>query len=155
MTNFNPNLVKINRSYTLEELAAVFGIHKNTVSTWIKKGLPYLNGRRPFLILGKDAKAFLKTQRKNKKQRCKINELFCMHCKAPTKPAANFVEYIPSTKTKGRLTGFCKTCECVINKFASYDSLEKYSAIFDLTMPRGFKQLNDINNPPLNSDFKK
>ena len=60
MANYNPNLVKINRSYTFEELAAVFGVHKNTVSTWVKDGLPCLKTRRPFLILGADARVCLK-----------------------------------------------------------------------------------------------
>lgn len=155
MAKYNPNRVKVNRSYTFEELAAVFGIHKNTVSMWVKNGLPCLKGRRPFLILGADARIYLKEQRENKKQACKSDELFCMRCKAPTKPAENFVEYLPLTTAKGCLTGFCHRCECVVNKFVSYASLGKYSAIFDLTKPTVLEDINDINNPPLNSDFKK
>jgi phage terminase Nu1 subunit (DNA packaging protein) len=45
MANYNPNLAKVNRSYTFEELAAVFGVHKNTVSSWVKNGLPCLKER--------------------------------------------------------------------------------------------------------------
>jgi hypothetical protein len=55
----NPNLVKINRSYTFEELAAVLSVHKNTVASWVKNGLPCLKERRPFLILGSEARAYL------------------------------------------------------------------------------------------------
>ena len=133
MANYNPNRVKVNRSYTFEELAAVFGVHKNTVSAWVKKGLPCLKERRPFLILGADARVYLQAQRGRKKQKCKPDELFCMRCKIPTKPAENFVEYLPLSATKGRLTGFCGRCECVVNKFVRYDSLAGYSALFDLT----------------------
>ncbi|RLA51508.1 MAG: DNA-binding protein [Gammaproteobacteria bacterium] len=155
MANYNPNLVKINRSYSFEELAAVFGVHKNTVSVWVKSGLPCLNERRPFLILGVDARAYLKERRGRKKQKCKPDELFCMRCKAPTKPAESFVEYLPLSATKGRLTGFCGRCECVVNKFIRYDSLERYSVLFDLSKPKGLGRVNDSNNPLLNSDFKK
>lgn len=141
MANYNPNLVKINRNYSFEELAAVFGVHKNTVSAWVKNGLPCLKERRPFLILGEDARTYLQGQRVSKKQKCKPNELFCMRCKTPTRPAENYVEYMPSSATKGRLAGFCGRCECVVNKFVRYDSLERYSGIFDLSKPNALERV--------------
>lgn len=155
MANYNPNRVKINRSYTFEELALVFSVHKNTVSTWVKNGLPCLKEMRPFLILGSDAREYLQQQRTIKKQKCQPNELFCMRCKAPTRPAENFVEYLPLSATKGRLTGFCQCCESEVNKFVSFDSLERYSALFDLSKPKALEHINDSNNPLLKSDFKK
>lgn len=147
MANYNPNLVKINRSYTFEELAAVFGIHKNTVATWVKNGLPCLKEMRPFLILGGEARSYLKNQRVSNKQKCKPNEFYCMRCKVPTTPHDSFVEYLPITAAKGRLSGFCERCECVINKFVSYTSLERYSSIFDLSVSKGLEHINDCNNP--------
>ncbi len=155
MANYNPNRVKLNRSYTFEELAVVLGVHKNTVSTWVKNGLPCLKERRPFLILGAEARAYLQKQRTAKKQRCKPDELFCMRCKTPTSPAESFVEYLPLSATKGRLTGFCGRCESVVNKFVRYDSLERYSILFDLSVPTELEHINDCNNPLLNSDLKK
>jgi hypothetical protein len=153
MANYNPNLVKVNRNYSFEELAGVFGVHKNTVAAWVKSGLPCLKEMRPFLILGADAKLYLQGLRVGKKQSCKPNELFCMRCKAPTRPAENFVEYVPQSATKGRLTALCERCECVVNKFARLDSLERYSALFDLSKPKALERVNDSDNPPLNSDF--
>src|SRR6516162_8070923 len=35
---FNPRRVKIHRTYTVEEAARLFGVHKNTVRTWLKTG---------------------------------------------------------------------------------------------------------------------
>ena len=151
----NPNLAKINRNYTFEELAVVFGVHKNTVAAWVKNGLPCLKERRPFLIMGSDVRVFLQKQRGANKQKCKANELFCMRCKRPTQPAENFVEYVPNSPTKGRLAGFCYRCECVVNKFVSFDSLVAYSGIFDLTLPKELEHINDSDNPLLNSDLKK
>lgn len=154
MSNYNHNLVKINRNYTFEELAAVFGIHKNTVSAWVKNGLPCLKEMRPFLILGADARVYLKSQRSSKKQKCKPNEFYCMRCKVPTHPHDSF-EYLPMTDTKGRLSGFCVRCECVVNKFVSVVSLERYSLLFDLSVPIDLGHITDSNNPLLNSDFKR
>lgn len=155
MARYNPNLVKINRSYTFEELAVVLDVHKNTISTWVKNGLPCLKERRPFLVLGHDAKTYLQQRREAKKQRCQPNELFCMRCKTPTRPAENFVEYVPLSLEKGRLTGFCERCESVVNKFVCMDKLEGYSTIFDLTISKALEHINDCDNPLLNSDFKR
>jgi hypothetical protein len=155
MANYNPNLVKIHRNYTYEELAAVFGIHKNTVATWVKNGLFAFQERRPFLIKGDDAKAFLQKQRASKQQKCKKNEFYCLRCKAPTKPYDGFVEYVPITSAKGRLTGFCDGCESIINKFVSYASVEGYSSFFNIEKSKGLGHIKDTDNPLLNSDFTK
>ena len=36
----NPRLAKIHRNYTVEEIANLFGVHKNSVRNWVKGGLP-------------------------------------------------------------------------------------------------------------------
>ena len=154
MANHNPNRVKLNRSYSFEELAVVLGVHKNTVSTWVKNGLPCLNERRPFLILGVEARAFLREQRTAKKQRCKPNELFCMRCKTPTRAAENLVEYVPLSATKGRLTGCCGRCNSAVNKFVSCKSLVRYSLLFDLSLPKELEHIVDSDDPLLNSGFR-
>jgi hypothetical protein len=133
MANYNPNKVKINRSYSYEELAAVYGVHKNTVATWVKNGLPCLKEMRPYLILGADAKQYLQAQRQTKKQVCKPGELFCVRCKKPVQPLDNRVQYFPLTAAKGCLRGICCTCKRVVNKFVGYSSLVGYAQIFDLT----------------------
>ena len=35
----NPRRVKLHRSYTVEEAAMLFKVHKNTVRGWLKSGL--------------------------------------------------------------------------------------------------------------------
>ena len=147
MANHNPNKVKINRNYSYEELAAVYGVHKNTVANWVNDGLPCLKDRRPYLILGADAKQYLQERRQAKKQKCKSNEFFCMRCKKPTEAEENYVEYLPLTATKGRLSGFCITCEGVVNKFVAYASLGRYTLIFDLVKPTELGHINDSDNP--------
>lgn len=153
MANYNPNRVKVNRSYTYEEMAAVHGVHKNTVAAWVKDGLPSLRDRRPYLILGAEARKYLKTRRESNKRKCKENEFYCLSCRVPVKPAENFVEYVCTTPTKGRLTGMCEYCGCIINKYAGFKDIGKYSLIFDLEKPIALKHINDTNNPPLNSDL--
>ena len=45
----NPNMVKINRSYTARELADRLAVHKNTIRQWQREGLSPLDGGRPAL----------------------------------------------------------------------------------------------------------
>ena len=59
----NHRLVKIHRNYTVEEIAGLFGIHKNTVREWVKTGLATSDNKRPMLILGQDLKAYLQARR--------------------------------------------------------------------------------------------
>ncbi len=154
MANYNPNLVKIHRNYSIEEAARVYGVHKNTVSHWLRAGLPYLNERKPYLILGADLKQFLKDRRIKNKQHCDPDQMFCLRCKSPQKPAEGFVEYLPTSSTKGRLSGICSTCDGIINKYASLASLERYSAIFDVSVSAAQKHINNSAKPFLNSDTR-
>ena len=90
----NYRLVKIHRNYTVEEIAKLFDIHKNTVRQWIKEGLETINDKRPMLILGPVLMAFLQARRLKNKQTCKPGELYCVRCRAPrlserTKPSVN------------------------------------------------------------------
>ena len=155
MANYNSYRVKINRTYTFGELARVLGVHKNTVANWVKGGLPCLKEQRPFLILGAEARTFLQQRQAANKQPCKPDELFCMRCKEPAKPAGNYVEYQPMSATRGRLTGFCGRCESLVNKFVGVERLVEYSAIFSLSMSKALEHINDCDNPLLNSDLKR
>ena len=50
----NPRLAKIHRNYTVEEVAGLYGVHRNTVREWVRRGLPTIDDRRPMLIVGTD-----------------------------------------------------------------------------------------------------
>jgi hypothetical protein len=87
----NHRLVKIHRSYTVEEAARVFGIHKNTVRAWIDAGLPVCKDMRPHLILGRELAAFLQARRAKKKRPCAPGEMYCFRCRVPRTPAGGWL----------------------------------------------------------------
>ncbi len=152
-SHHNPNRSKIHRNYTVEEVAELYSVHKNTVRNWIKNKLPVCDDQRPALILGSELREYLQLQRKAKKQKCRPYEMYCMRCKSPQRPAENMVDYKPFNNASGRLIGICSGCESMINKFASFVSMSKFSEVFDITFPPDEKHINKRINPLLNSDL--
>src|SRR5260370_37945367 len=107
----NPRLAKIHRNYTVEEVAAVLGVHRNTVREWVKRGLPTNDDRRPMLILGRDLVAFLHARRAKNKRICQPGEIYCVRCRAPKAPAGDMADYQPVTETVGDLIASSSDCE--------------------------------------------
>ena len=84
-----PNLAKIHRGYLVSEVAEVFGVHKNTVRAWLRDGLPVCDDQHPMLILGRDLKAYLQSKQRQRKRPCKVDEMYCLKCRAPKTPMGN------------------------------------------------------------------
>jgi hypothetical protein len=150
----NHRLVKIHRNYTVEEIAGLFGIHKNTVREWVKAGLATSDDKRPMLILGKDLKAYLQARRIKNKQPCKPGEIYCVCCRAPKFPAENMAQYAPVTENFGNLTAFCPDCESFINQRISFARLGQVCGKLEVSFPKGIEHIVEKTKPTVNSDFR-
>ena len=132
----NPNLAKIHRNYMIEEVASLFGVHKNTVRQWVKGGLPICDEKKPMLILGSVLRQFLQNKRVKNKHKMQPYEFFCMCCKSPQRPAENMVEYEMVNSSRGRLRALCPTCANLMNKYISIGNLTKLQSELDITIPK-------------------
>jgi excisionase family DNA binding protein len=132
----NYRLVKIHRSYTVAEAAAVLRVDRNTVRQWITRGLPTCDARRPVLILGHDLIAFLKARRAVNKRPCAPGEIYCVRCRVPRNPAGDLAEYQPMTATLGNLVGICPTCDTLIFRRVNRTKLELVRGTLELTERR-------------------
>ena len=151
----NHRLVKIHRSYTVEEIATLFGVHKNTVRRWVKNGLVTVDNKRPMLILGSVIVDFLKARRSKNKKKCKPGEMYCMRCRAPKSPAGNMADYVPLTNKIGNLVGICPDCDVIMNRHVSLAKIEQARGKIDITLPEAVRHIVDRPNPTVNSDFNK
>ena len=151
----NHRLVKIHRSYTVEEIAELFAIHKNTVRRWVKSGLATSDNKRPMLIIGVDLAAFLKDRRMKNKRSCKPGELYCVRCRAPKSPAGNMAEYSPITEKFGNLVAICPECDSFMNKHVSLVKIGQVIDKIDISFPEELRQLIERTNPTVNSDLKR
>ncbi len=132
----NHRLVKIHRSYSVEEVARLFGTHKNTVRAWVKAGLPTCDSKRPTLILGSELAAYLKARRMRNKRPCQPGEIYCVRCRAPKRPAGEMAEYEPITATLGNLIGICPDCERIIYRRVSRAKLPQIRGKLEVTFRR-------------------
>lgn len=151
----NYRLVKTARSYTVEEAARLFGIHKNTVRAWVKAGLPTCDTKRPTLILGCELAAFLKARRTKNKRPCQPGEIYCVRCRAPKHPAGDMAEYQPITTTLGNLIGICPDCEGMIYRRTSLAKLSQIQRELTVTITEVEPRVSETTGPTVNSDFSR
>lgn len=119
----NPRLAKIHYSYSVDEIAGLFGNHRNTVRAWIKAGLPALDDARPVLVQGSELRGFLERRRTQAKRPCSPGTLYCLRCREPRRPALEMVDFIIITATSGNLHALCETCGTMMHRRARRDSL--------------------------------
>jgi hypothetical protein len=150
----NHRLVKIHRSYTVEEIAKLFGIHKNTVRGWVKVGLTTIDDKRPMLILGHDLSAFVQARRLKNKRTCKPGELYCVRCRVPKFPAGDMADYEPVTEKFGNLTAICPDCHSIINRRVSLAKIEEVCGKMDITFPQAMRHIVESTKPTVNSDLR-
>ena len=147
----NPRLAKIHRNYTVEEVAGVFGVHRNTVREWVKQGLPTNDGRHPMLILGGDLVAFLRARRVKNKRTCQQGEMYCVRCRAPRAPAGDMADYLPVTAMLGNLIGMCPACEAMMYRRVSLARLGEVRGKLDITLPQALSHIDESALPSVNS----
>jgi hypothetical protein len=150
----NHRLVKIHRSYTVEEIAKLFGIHKNTVRGWVKVGLATIDDKRPMLILGHGLAAFLQARRQKNKRTCKPGELYCVRCRVPKFPAGDMADYEPVTEKIGNLIAICPDCHSIINRRVSLAKIEEVCGKMDITFPQAMRHIVESTKPTVNSDLR-
>jgi len=147
----NPRLVKIHRSYTVEEIARLLGKHKNTVRNWVKDALATIDDKRPMLILGTDLVEFLQARRVKNKQSCKSGQLYCVRCRVPKFPAGNMADYEPVTEKFGNLRAICPDWDSIINRRVSLARIWEVSGNLDISFPKELQHIIKRTKPSVNS----
>ncbi|WP_415878967.1 helix-turn-helix domain-containing protein [Methylomonas sp. TEB] len=151
----NPNRAKIHRNYTVEEIALLYGVHKNTVRLWIKDGLPAIDQRRPILVSGLELRQYWQTKRTSRKRKCQPYEIYCVRCRIPQRPDGNMADFEPLNASTGRLIGLCPDCGGIINKFIKCTRLDEIRGQLDITQTKALEHIDESFKPLVNSDFNQ
>jgi len=151
----NPQLAKIHRNYSVEEVAMLCGVHKNTVRQWIKSGgLSVLDDQRPMLILGRELREFLTKKKTKNKCTLKPGEIYCVRCRTPMSPDGDMADYEPLTEIQGNLIGICPRCDSMIYRRISLAKIELVRGQLAITLPQALLHINERAKPSVNSDLK-
>ena len=155
MKRLNPRRVKIHRSYTVEEVARLFGVHKTTVRGWLKDGLPRIDGRRPILILGRELARFLHARRERRRQRCRAGELYCFRCRAPRPYAPRTADYLPLSPSSGNLRATCADCGTRMYRRVALHKLAAVVGDLQVALPQAQQRIAEGADPSLNSHLER
>ena len=151
----NPRLAKIHRSYSVEEMARLFSIHKNTVRSWFKQGLVPIDGQRPTVVRGEEIRRFLGERRARSKQTCGPGRIYCLPCRAPKEPAGNMAECIQTGDTTGTLRGICPTCDRMIYRRVNPLKLDAVRGDLDVTVTQARPRIEETATLYVNCDSSR
>jgi len=151
-----PNLRRIKRlrQYTVEELALLLEVHKNTVRRWQRIGLTPIDDRRPTLFRGEDVVSFLQEKRTKSKRPCGPGEIYCLKCRAPRRPDGNIAELAVTGPSNACLIGICPICTSMLYRQLNPSRIEAARGTLELCVRIGEAHIADTAEPTLNGDFK-
>jgi excisionase family DNA binding protein len=152
---FNPRIAKSHRTYTVEEVAGTFGVHKNTVRRWVAEGLPVIDARRPMLIHGHDLAAFIAERQQKLKSCCGLGQIYCLACRAPKQPAGRAAECILDDSPTGNLRGTCPDCNHLMHRRVSLARLAEVRGPLDITFTRRDARIEGVATPCDSSDLER
>lgn len=121
------------QSYTIAEIAFALRKCRGTVERWIKAGLPVMAEKKPHLVHGADVIAF-HVARKAVKQKCRLSECYCFHCRKPREPAGGMADIQVGSGSTGNLHALC--CECLgpMHKRVSLTKLDDLRSVLDVAI---------------------
>lgn len=135
---YNHQLIKQNRSYTIDQACKVFkkaNLHPQTVRTWIKEGKLITISSTPILIHGRDLKGFLKNRNDNHSKKLSFNDFKCLKCRKIYEPKNNAISLSKNKNGSFTVKATCTSCNHSNNKFFKAKDEEKLSKTFIIEKP--------------------
>ena len=144
--------IKIHRSYTVEEIARVLGVHKHTVRRWDKIGLSVIDDHRPKLFRGPDIHAFLSARRAAAKRPSGPGQMYCFKCRGPRAPFGAEADLLPINANVASLTGIC-ACGTLMHRRVSRRTIGTAALNLVVTIPGDHSRIADKRGPTVNADL--
>lgn len=151
----NPYAVKTHYSYTVGELAALLGVHKNTIRHWQSDGLAALGEGRPILFHGGAIRAYLIKRRAKAKRPCRPGTIYCFRCRDPRPPALGIVDFVIGSGGAGNLRALCGECGGVMHRRARHDRLAIVMPGLQVQIAQAPPRLIGSDSPSLNCDVER
>lgn len=151
---YNTRRIKATLAYTVQEIAELFGLHKNAVLHWLKGGLKANPDGRPYLIRGDEIIRFLNDRQQSKKQRCALDQFFCFKCRALRTAYEGIADLTIETPTRFRIKGLCVVCGTPVNKVQGVKNLAEIESCFHIQQREDLRIREGVNSS-VNSDKRQ
>lgn len=142
---YNLRLIKATWPYTVQEIAALFAVHKNAVLRWLKEGLHANKDKRPFLIRGDELIRFLSARQQSRKRKCSLTEFFCFKCRAPREAYLGIADVVIESPSRFRVKALCAVCSTAVNKVQGVKKLQKIQSIFHVQQLAGLHLIECVD----------
>ncbi len=152
---FDPRRIKLHYSHTIEEIANALGCDRQTVRLWIKQGMVADSRKRPTLVRGVDARAFLERKYSNGKQSMLPGEMRCFKCRTPRMPAFGEADLLITAPNRGSLQGMCPVCATIMYRHVARASWRASAGNLIVTLKVGQVTLDDSSDAALKLHFKQ
>ena len=156
---YNSRLIKARLSYTMSEIARLYGIHVRTVQEWHKQGLnPIESSFRPRLFTGYEVRRFLEKRKQSRKIRLKDDEFYCPKCRAARISDPEDINIIDTKRRIGKadfsvyIKGICKICSCKLTRFSTRSKVKL--SVFAQMLAQADRVLESDFVPRVNTDLK-
>ena len=150
---YNTRLIKATWPYTVQEIAALFGVGKNAPLRWLKEGLRANGDGRPYLIRGDELIRFLNERQQSKKKKCSPHEFFCFKCREPRKTYLGMVDIKIESPSRFRVKGICTQCNTSISKLQGIEKLPEMEKHFHVQQLVG-RHILERDEPSVNDDLE-
>jgi len=112
----NPKLIEKHRTYSVAELAALYGVEKVTVFRWVRNGLLCIDNLTPHLIFGEVLIHWINKHRPTKSSLENKGKVFCVKCKDHV--FFDSSKAMPKKAPPGRVffQSRCPACNSLVNK---------------------------------------
>jgi hypothetical protein len=153
------SVLKSRLSYTMSEIAKLYGIHVRTVQEWHKQGLtPIDSDHRPILFMGYEVKRFLEERKRSRKVKLKSNEFYCPRCRAARISDPKYIHIIDTNRRIGKsdfsvyIKGVCIICSCKLTRFSTRKRAK--TSVFVTKLTQADRVLESDFITPVNTDLR-
>ena len=151
----NPQRVKLHRSYSVAELVACLGVHKNTVRLWQRNGLEPIDASRPVLFQGATVRAYLAKRNASRKCPCPPGKLYCFRCRQPRPPALGMLDYFAVTPVSGNLRALCGACGGMMHRCIRRADLPAKMPSLEIQIRQALPRIGGSPSPSQNCDSER
>ena len=127
--------VRSHRPYTVESLAALYGVNVATVRRWIRShglDIAVVATDRPMILSGRLTRDWMRKREDGRKQPCGRGEVYCVACKAPRRLKDETAHIVLHKPPKMTVEGDCDACGLTLRRFANMAERGDLEASFGL-----------------------